>query len=210
MKLLIIAFLLLTPTLALASASNSACINPSNTKPASEVGVFLAGICDECWDLGDCGLNDFFTVVANAGNYILSIAAAAVFLVYILGGFWWIIAHGDKGYVEKGKKWIKNASFGLAIILCAYVAVVTLRSVVTGQTETGNYEICSGTETDGHPCAMNSFCEGFSCISNCEATGQNNFCADSDTAATLGSDYVCTDMPTSCPDPTQQCCSPNP
>jgi amino acid transporter len=167
MKFLIIAILLLTPTLVLARAQSGTCATEGidSIKSSAEVGVFLAGICDECWDLGDCGLNDFFTVVVNVGNYILSIAAAAVFLVYILGGFFWIIARGDKGYVDKGKKWIKNASVGLAIILCAYVAVVTLRSVITGQTETENYVICDNTEeTDGQPCAPNSTCDGFSCV----------------------------------------------
>lgn len=159
-------FSLFLPISVMARAQTGTCgaDGSGGKKSSADVGVFLAGVCDECWDSGDCGLNDFLTVVANVGNYILAIIAALVFFVYILGGFFWIIAHGDKGYVDKGKKYMKNATIGLAIVLFAYIAVVSLRSVVTGEVANEDYVICSGTETNGQPCAPNSKCDGFSCV----------------------------------------------
>lgn len=197
--------ILLIPTAVLADAQTGICESQSYTK--DDIGIFLTGICDECWDEGNCSINDFMTVIANAGNFILSIIAGLVFLVYILGGFFWIIAHGDKGMVDKGKKWIKNATVGLIIVLVAYTGVVALRSAITGEIVSEGYVICSGSDTDGESCALNSKCDGFSCVSNCEA-GIDGFCTDVDTADTLPiSKYACSSGVSLCPDETQQCCA---
>jgi len=205
--------LLLSPSLVFAATSTFTCGadgKSSNTAVTTETesGVFMKGICKVCWDEGNCGLNDFLTLIANVGNYILSIVAGLVFLVYIIGGFFWIIAHGDKGMVDKGKKWIKSATVGLFIVLFAYTGVVALRSAITGEAVSTGYTICSGTETDGQSCAVNSKCSGFSCISTCEKT-TSAFCTDAATAATFSStEYSCSAGTSSCPDITQKCCTP--
>jgi len=204
--------ILFMPVAVFADARTGKCSDgESAVKNKTEVGIFLQGVCNECWDAGNCSMTDFLTVIANAGNFILSIIAGLVFLVYIMGGFFWIIAHGDKSMVEKGKKWIKNATVGLIIVLVAYTGVVALRSAVIGEGISQGYVICSGVDTDGQPCALNSICGGFSCVSSCEAI-EGNICTDAATADTLidAKKYTCTTGAATCQEATQQCCTPVP
>ncbi|MFA6132101.1 MAG: pilin [Patescibacteria group bacterium] len=207
----IFAVLLLAPFAVLADAQTGTCDVAGGVTDVKDVGIFLSGVCNECWNEGNCSLTDFMTVVANTGNFILSIIAGLVFLVYILGGFFWIIAHGDKGMVEKGKKWIKNATVGLVIVLFAYTGVVALRAAITGETASTGYVICSGADTDGDSCAANSKCDGFSCVSSCEKSSDGAMCTDAETAATFkNTEYSCTDGTSSCPADSQKCCTPVP
>jgi hypothetical protein len=215
--LLAIIFLLfaLVPTATLATATTGACTE--SVKTSADVGVFLQGVCGECWRLGDCSLNDFMTVVANAGNYILSIVAALVFLMYIGGGFFWVISHGDDKLVTKGKEWIKASTVGLIIVLVAYTGVVALRTAITQGTLSEGYVICAGNgnesnsdgDTDSVACGPNSTCYGYSCLSACEISGGS--CISAEMATTMNTPTItvsCSAGTTSCPNATQQCCAP--
>lgn len=170
-------FLILFPTSVLASATTGKCLGSSYTSSSGvsstdkeDVGVFMVGVCQECWDLGDCGLNDILTVVANIGNYILSIVAGLVFLVYILGGFWWIASHGNTAWVTKGRTYIKNATLGLIIVLFAYAAVATLEMAVKTGEVGGEVVVCDGSdESLGKDCGDNSICTLYGCASECQS-----------------------------------------
>ncbi|MFH1088892.1 MAG: pilin [Candidatus Uhrbacteria bacterium] len=204
---------LLMPTITLADAATGACEAPDFLEPATEVGVFLENICSACWLQGNCSLNDFMTVVANAGNYILSIVAALVFLMYIGGGFFWIISHGDDKLVTKGKEWIKASTVGLIIVLVAYTGIVALRSAITQGTLSEGYVICSGNndgsntdgDTDTLPCGLNSNCYGYSCVSLCEKAGAS--CVTSEVAnSSMYDSFQCSFD--KCTDEGQYCCPP--
>lgn len=212
LSFLIFSALLIPSHFVLASAQAGSCTgnisNASRTVSSTEAGVFMSGLCRECWELGDCSLNDILSVVANAGNFILSIVASLVFLIYILGGFWWIASHGNSAWVEKGKKWIKNATLGLFIVLIAYTGVVALRLAITKGELASSYVLCSGDETSGKACGFNSLCYGFSCMSSCESGGGS--CLDATAKATVEADGdgVCSQGTLSCPDASLYCCTP--
>lgn len=208
---LIFSFLLFTPVLVFADAQTGVCSN--GTASVGDTGVFMRDICEECWEQGNCGLNDILIVVANIANFILSIVGGLVFLYYIAGGFYWIISHGDPGLVTKGKKMIRNATVGLAIVLVAYTAVVALRTAITGQVVSTGYVICDGTsETSGKSCGPNdSKCSGFSCLNDCEQRG--GVCTDEATVDKLvienKENLTCTEG-AGCASESQFCCVKNP
>ena len=151
------ALFLLMPTFVLADAQNPGTCT-STAKTETDVGVFMVGICGECWDEGNCSLSDIMTVVANIGNFILSIVGSAVLVVYIIGGFWWIASHGDQGWVTKGKKWITSATYGLIIVLFAYMAIFALQAALTtGTVSQPTWVICDGTNP-GATCGIDMEC----------------------------------------------------
>lgn len=206
--------LVFLPAIVLAKAETGECETSGATGmvDSDEAGVFMANVCTECWEKGDCSLNDILTVVANFGNFVLSIVAALVFFVYILGGFWWIASHGDPGWVTKGRTYIKNATFGLIIVLVAYTGVVALRSAITKGELSGGYVLCAGEDTDDFPCALNSRCSGFSCVSNCQ-DDYDGSCLDLDSAEIFVDNAfdadeaaTCVDGVSLCPTETQRCC----
>jgi len=172
----------LAPRLSMASATTGTCNTASatatDTSDETKVGVFMVDVCSECWDLGDCSLKDILQVVQNIGNFILSIVGGLVFLVYILGGFWWIASHGDTKWVQKGKDYIKNATFGLMIVLFAYAGVYTLQSIIIsgdigGEETLGTSgSICDGSpESSGKTCGTNMLCAASGgCYSKCAFT----------------------------------------
>ncbi len=154
-----------------AAATPGTCSSGSISE--SEVGPILGGICRECYKLGDCSVTDIMVVIANVGNYVVGIIASLVFLMYILGGIWWLGSHGDKAWVEKGKKYIKGSTIGLLIVLFAYAGVTSLKlALETGKTPEGsNIVICDGsTSTEGRSCGLNSTCTGGQCLSKCQIT----------------------------------------
>lgn len=208
--ILIFTATLLSPTLVFAACGADGKAAAGNVS-RDTAGVFMQDICQVCWDEGNCSLNDILTVVANITNFILEIVGVLVFLYYIAGGFYWIISRGDQGLVTKGKKMIRNASIGLAIVLVAYTAVVALRTAITGQMVSTGYVICDGNK-DGQLCGPNdSKCSGFSCLNNCESRG--GVCADEATVDNLVAeneeDLTCTEG-AGCASDSQFCCLPNP
>ncbi|MFH1253651.1 MAG: hypothetical protein V1664_05000 [Candidatus Uhrbacteria bacterium] len=177
----VLALFVAIPHSLLASADTGTCSPPGTVVSTSgisstdiaEVGPFMVGVCQECWDFGDCGLNDILTVAANIGNYILSIVGGLVFLVYILGAAWWIGSHGDNNWVKKGHAYIKNASIGLVIVLFAYAGVWTLQSIIRSGSVGGDnaYTICDGSaEKNGQACGLNMECTPAGCTSKCDKT----------------------------------------
>lgn len=203
---------LFLPTMALADAKTGECLDKTKLTTKEEVGIFLSGMCQECWDQGNCSIKDFLTLIANVGNFILSIIAGLVFLIYIMGGFFWIIAHGEKDLVTKGKKWIKNATIGLVIVLFAWTGVTALQSSLTGNifsaTE-GGYYICDGSDASiGKTCLLNSTCTKSGCQSICEQ--QNNEIITTETSPGWECKYTSDGagcVPDQCPgDKNNQCC----
>ena len=137
----------------------------------SEVGRLMVGISKACGNDGNCQLPDIMQVVVNIGNFVLFLVGAVVFLMYVIGGFWFLIAHGNMEYVKKGKAMMMTATVGLLIVFFAFAGVQFLRNALTGTTGVqngGEYVVCSGKDTEDKPCALNSKCRGFVCMSQCE------------------------------------------
>jgi hypothetical protein len=196
------------PMLALADAITGECTE--GTASQTEAGAFMQGVCKECFYEGNCSLKDIMSVFANVGNYVIGIIASLVFLMYVIGGIFWIGSHGDKAWVEKGKKYIRNSTIGMLIVLFAYAGIQTLKlTLQTGEVSTEVATvICDGTElTEDEPCGDNSRCTEGICVSLCELNRENKVCWD--TSYFPGA-TECEDGTTLCPSGGEdiQCCYP--
>lgn len=204
--LLLAAVFAITPFVVLAAASTPGTCS-SGTKSATEVGPLMQGICKECYDLGDCSVTDIMSVFANVGNYILGIIASLVFLMYVLGGMFWLGSRGDKAWVDKGKKYIRNSTVGLLIVLFAYAGITTLKlALESGEVGGDAIVICDGSEvTEGEACGLNKFCAVGQCLSECVINHkEEKMCIDTTTIIGRSAQNCQEDL---CPgDENVQCC----
>lgn len=157
------------PQVALADAKTGVCT--SGTASEAKVGKFMAGVCTECYDQGNCSVNDMLLVVVNASNFMLGLVGALVFLMYIVGGGFMLISAGRPDYITKGKKYIIESTIGLGIILGAYTFVTVLKSVLeSGNVPKADVElvICDGTPaTEDKRCGVNQRCYKGQCWTRC-------------------------------------------
>jgi len=140
MKKLAFAFLtlvlLITPSISSAAYVSDICpgdpYSTTTTCAKEYVGFFMQGITNACGNAGNCSLTDIMVVVANIGNFVLRIIGAIVLFMYVLGGFWYLVSHGDSKLIEKGKTALKISTTGLIIVMVAYLGVQTLVKFLTG------------------------------------------------------------------------------
>lgn len=227
-KLLIAAIIALTvatlaPTrIAFAATGSNICKNDPCIR--DEVGPFMQDISQECGNLGTCALEDIQIVFDNVATYILSIVGALVFLMYVVGGFYFLLSGlpGMEKYREKGKTALKTSTIGLIIVFGAYAIVFTLMNVLQGSNPANpvEYFACGpGNTNEGKDCAFNSKCSANGlCLSVCEienvtttdpATGVVEWQECFDTVdGTWGNGVDMTSCSSDrCPGPdTEQCC----
>ncbi len=143
-----------------------------------EVGPFMQGITQGCGNLGDCTLDDILTVFVNVGNYVVGIIGAVVLLMYVVGGFYWLASAGRKEWVDKGKKYMSISTVGLLIVMFSYLGVYALRGTLqygnVYMSDTEEYVACTGIDTYGLPCDLNSTCTENGCESECRQNNPNN------------------------------------
>ena len=160
------------PTRIAFAAGSNIC---ASTCARSEVGPFMYGISQACGNEGTCSLDDIQVVFNNVANYVLEIVAALVFLMYVIGGFFFLVSGlpGQEKLREKGKTALKTSTVGLVIVFGAYAFMHTLFGVLQGS-DLGDgveYKTCGpGSYNAGEACARNSKCsvDGL-CLSDCEA-----------------------------------------
>ncbi|MCX6744580.1 MAG: pilin [Candidatus Parcubacteria bacterium] len=99
----------------------------------SQVAWAQDSILPPCTSTGDCSLCDILQTAINAGKVILGIIGSLVLLMFVYGGFTWLISSGNEANIKKGKDILVNAVVGLAIIFSAYLIVTTLVAVLTKQ-----------------------------------------------------------------------------
>jgi len=68
-------------------------------------------------------LNSFVGLGVNAANYILGIVGALTLLMFIYGGFTWILSGGSADKVKKGKDIILGSVIGLLIVFSSYMII---------------------------------------------------------------------------------------
>ncbi len=101
----------------------------------------LARIVPQCH--GPCNFCDFAKMLQNLINFLtFKLALPLATLALIIGGFFLIIAGGNVGRIEKGKKAIFGGIIGLLIIFGAWLLINTFLYIFTG----GNL-----SEILGHP-----------------------------------------------------------
>lgn len=69
---------------------------------------------------------DVSTIIGRLIQALLGITGAIALLMFILGGFHWLISGGSPEKVKKGKDTLIWAVIGLAVIIGAYMLVSTI------------------------------------------------------------------------------------
>ena len=108
-------FLIIGPSVAaqgeiLPLASGTATCNP----PA---GVDPATYC------GNYTVDDFMVLIVNVSRWILGIVGSLSLLMFIYGGFMFLISAGASEKIEKAKKIIIAAVIGLIIVFSSWLAI---------------------------------------------------------------------------------------
>ena len=125
---LVVLSLLLLPRATFAVYESTLCTKGA-TCDISEVGPLMDGISADCGNTGTCTLRDIEQVILNVGKVILKYIGSLVLLLYVIGGFMWIISPLPNTK-KKGSDIIKYSTIGLAVILFAYVVVMALASIL--------------------------------------------------------------------------------
>ena len=69
---------------------------------------------------------DIREVISRIIQAILGVTGAIALLMFVYGGFLWLISGGENEKVKKGKETMKWAVLGLAVIIGAYMIVSTI------------------------------------------------------------------------------------
>ena len=97
---------------------------PSQTSVSASGGAAPGGlVLPPCVKDGSCTLDDIVQTGVNFANFILGLSGALFFLIFLYGGGMYLASFGRSEYVEKGKKAIKGAVFGIIIVVSAWTMV---------------------------------------------------------------------------------------
>lgn len=79
------------------------------------------------------GTTDIRLLIARLISAVLSIIGVIALLMFVYGGFLWMLSAGNESQVEKGKEVLKWTTIGIILIVSAYVIVNALfRAAFTG------------------------------------------------------------------------------
>lgn len=93
-------------------------------------GLIRYGIRTECQSHGRCSTTDILQVILNIGTFILGISGSVFLLMFIIGGFTWMLSGGNDTLIKTGLDTMRDAVIGLIIIFSAYMIVNTVISIV--------------------------------------------------------------------------------
>ena len=77
---------------------------------------------------------DISTVIGRLIQSVLGITGSVALLMFVYGGFLWLISMGKPENVKKGIEVMKWAAFGMAIIVGAYTIVHAIVSALESGT----------------------------------------------------------------------------
>jgi membrane protease YdiL (CAAX protease family) len=87
---------------------------------------------------------DIRIVIGRIIRALLGLSGALALLMFVWGGFQWIVSGGEKEKIEKGKRTLVWAVIGLFFIFIAYTVVYALISAITtGAADTTSEEAAS-------------------------------------------------------------------
>lgn len=121
---------------------------PSQTSVAASGGAAPGGlVLPPCVKDGSCTLDDIVQTGVNFANFILGLSGALFFLIFLYGGGMYLASFGRSEYVDKGKKAIKGAVFGIIIVVSAWTMVrfivTTLVPSTAAPTASGQKQTCA-------------------------------------------------------------------
>jgi hypothetical protein len=106
MKKLLVALMLLAPTMAMAQVETGDLFGRNAVRGLSTA----------------TESKDIFVVISNITNIILTFLGAIAVLLFLYGGFKWFTSQGNSEQIEAAKKIMGAAVVGLAIIFASYAA----------------------------------------------------------------------------------------
>lgn len=106
--IIIVAGALLLPIVSLAQGS---ILNPQLIAEAA------------CTKNGTCTLNTFIKLGISVSNFILGIVGALTLVMFIFGGFTWVLSGGSSEQIKKGKDIILASIVGLLIVFSSYMII---------------------------------------------------------------------------------------
>lgn len=78
------------------------------------------------------GRTDIREIIGFVIRAILGIVGSLALLVFVYGGFTWVISGGNEEKVRKGKDMIFWAALGIAVIFLSYAMVTFVLNAVSG------------------------------------------------------------------------------
>lgn len=108
-----------------------------------------------------CSLNTFMKLGINIAHYILGIVGALTLLMFIFGGFTWILSGGSSDKVQKGKDIIIGSVVGLLIVFSSYMIINFVSVNLLGGTFNDTITDEKKTETNKKDCVKdyNGYCQ---------------------------------------------------
>ncbi len=83
-----------------------------------------------CTKTGNCTVNDIIQTGVNFASFLMGLSGGLFLIVFIYGGAMYLLSFGDKARVDKGKKAIKGAAFGIIIVMGSWAIVQTIYSTL--------------------------------------------------------------------------------
>ncbi|MEI7620462.1 MAG: pilin [Candidatus Falkowbacteria bacterium] len=120
---------------------------------------------------GRCGnysLNDGVQLMVNVANWILGIVGSLALLMFVLGGFMFLISGGNAKTVEMGKGILIGAVIGLILVFSSYMIIQFSMSAM-GLTWSGNTNLptpapVAPIPAAQEPCAVQFGSQGYACM----------------------------------------------
>lgn len=88
------------------------------------------GICNSKYDCGNYDVNDMLMLAITAANWILGIVGSLTLLMFIYGGFLFLVSSGSSEQITKAKGVLIAAVIGLAIVFSSYLIIKFVLSSV--------------------------------------------------------------------------------
>ena len=81
---------------------------------------------------GACTISDLVQVGVNITKIILGVIGSLALLMFVYGGFMFLISAGSQDKITKAKSILVNAAIGILVVFCAWVIVNFVIVVLTG------------------------------------------------------------------------------
>ncbi len=91
-------------------------------------------------DKGDYTVNDFVQIAVNVAEWILGIVGSLALLMFIYGGFMFILSGGNAEKTSQGKQILINAVIGLVIVFTSYTIIQFSITSLLGEKEATKYK----------------------------------------------------------------------
>ena len=86
---------------------------------------------------GDYTVDDFVRQGVKITDWILGMIGSVSLLMFVYGGFTWLISQGESSKITEGKKIMTSAIIGIIIVFSSYIAIKFVVEDVMGMTWKG-------------------------------------------------------------------------